>query len=317
MRTHVRRGAALLATTTLALVGGCKGDGDEEPGGEAAASEIDERAVADIAEGLEPGDAEITITGDLQSTGEYTGGGWNVKYSPAARGSTNREGPHRLQLMADLEGEHDRARVSISFHPGIDLGEYELTYAGPRDLEHGQVSASITVGGGAGIFSTNVDGTAEFAELGETVTARFAFDISNRDGDTVTVEGRARGIPYEPRPEGSFVATGAADAEWEGGATFAETSNGNYAVSLGSTRGDERVGFTLPPDIEPGTHALVRRGDGLRVNVPGRPDEIEGTLELRRDGDYLHGKFELKGTGDADVEVKGAFEHVFIPEQAN
>lgn len=269
--------------------------------------------MAEIAGDLESGQYELEISGDLTGGGKFTTDGSNGKYF-VARGGTNAEGPHRLQLHTPLsEGDSDRARVTIFFHPDISPGEYELTYTSSTSLEKGEVAAMVS---SDGTWTTDIDGTVEFAETGgSNVTAGFAFRVANRDDQRISVEGRAHSLPFLPRPEGHFVVSGGEEIQYEGGVSVHhdERSGKTTLMMTPDRRVEDSVVLEVPTNARAGSHTISEGGEGVTAKAPGRPDRIDGELKLERDDRYISGTFEFSTSGEQDVDVEGSFEFVELP----
>lgn len=182
----------------------------QEPSSDSNNSTNDSQVVAeplDISyEGMQSGDYELTLAGDLTSVEGYSGDMSPVEFEPHPDGN-NTSGPREFMLMTDIQTgdvfDGTQARVYILLPDGIQAGTYEVL---PRDRDNaGQVQIEIDSGESFGFeFDDEVSGTLTITEIGDTITAGFEITaVGEQMNDTFTVEasGRAYQIPFEFRPQ--------------------------------------------------------------------------------------------------------------------
>lgn len=306
-RSVITTGALLALATAIA----CGSPPSDQAGG------VDEAAVADIAGDLPEGAYEITVTGAWEDTGEYTGDADPMHYRRASDGS-NRQGPHLFRLRTDVvsgDGESTQAEALVVLPDGITPGTYDLVPN--HDPGDDEVAASFRSQHAPFTFGgqyADVDGTIEIGEVGERLTARLEYTAWDRDEESVTVEGRVHALPFEFRPEGHFVVTGDREEDYEGAVQVARHGTRDiHIAAMGDISDDDSysVLFDIPNDVEPGLHPLTTDSDqdGIQVDVPDQA-ELDGEIRIERDGDVVHGEFDFTASGEQNVEVTGAFEHV-------
>lgn len=233
-------------------------------------------------DGLSAGDYELMLTGDLTSTGNYTGDAISNPIYAIVDGN-NSQGTRRVNLVANIEpfepfeGEN-QAMVQFILPDGLTPGSYDIV---PRDDENeGQVQAEVDSGTAMGFeFDDEVSGTLTVAEVGDVFSGVFELTaVGVRFADdarfTVNASGRAFQIPFRFRPqmtaEFSMLITASIDHQASLVDDTDETSqvnftyddfNDEYNITLFRSNADFtntiELNFWLASDITPGTYNVI------------------------------------------------------------
>lgn len=268
--------------------------GSEEESVEVPAAENDDAAANNSApaqeadpvdanlDGLGAGEYDLTLTGDLTSTGNYTGDAISNPVYATVDGN-NTQGTRRVNLLANIEpfepfeGEM-QAMVEFILPDGLTAGSYNIV---PRDSDNeGQVQAEVDSGTAMGFeFDDEVSGTLTVVEVGDIFSGAFELTaVGVRFADdarfTVNASGRAFQIPFRFRPQMtadySMLITESIDfqASLVDGAddttrvdfTY-DDFHDEYNLTLLRANGDftkvTELNFWLASDITPGTHNLI------------------------------------------------------------
>lgn len=278
--------------------------------GASGGANVDREAMVD---GLAEGDYQVSLEGAVQRTGDYQGERGPVEFRPVSDG-TNSEGPYQVRIRSetDFDGDRRMGYLMIVLPRGAEPGTYMLTAR--RDADEDQAYAIFRFSGTRSMFSRDVVGTIDIADLGDVLTAGYDVELADGDGNTMTVAGRTHSIPFTPQAETSTTFT--ADGEvtrFEGG----DISTRNDTITIGSLASGG-IQLRFPDDVQPGTYALQqgRDGDGVRVRLAGFAgdyghgvDAYNGEVTLRQDGDLFSGTFHMAAEGgDVPVEAEGSFE---------
>lgn len=294
-----RLGMLAAGLTVLALLAACGGGN-----GSASAGGVDRSA---ITEGLASGEYEINLDGAVSRLGSYEGERGPYDFAPAS-GGTNANGPYRVRVRTRTQfGDDQRvAYLLIVLPAGTEAGRHELTAL--RDAGDDDAHAMFRATGQAWNFARDVSGHIDIAEIGDVLTAAYAVEMADGDGNTVRLDGRMKGIPFQPQAEtDTRITIDGEEEHFEGGSIRAAYGE----LRIGPTR--SAIGVTLPESVEPGTYDLAAGfdGDGLRVSLygaSGRIDELDGTITFEETGNTFSGSFEFTASGDHAVDAKGVFE---------
>lgn len=298
MKLHVS--VAIFLALSLTACGG-------ESGG---AGQVDQAAVEAIGDGLEPGDYQLEVDGSVRVTGASGDERGPYEFRPStSKDGTNAEGPYnfRVRAMTERDSEEIMAYAMFTVPAGTVPGTYPLTSS--RAAGDDDAYAMLRATEQAWNFAKDVDGTLTIGELGNHLSAKFDFEAADGEGEKVEVRGRMFRVPFSPQPEATATITVNGESEkFSGRARFMSDS-----LIIGPLRGG--LTFPLTAALESGTHQLQlgRDGDGIRVNLPIDADTLDGRISLERDGEYLHGDFDLEAKGDDDtLEADGQFEFLKV-----
>ena len=315
----------LLAIASM-VVTGC-GNGGE--GGTATRSGSAD--VARMADGLEPGQFELDISGFIVSTGPYTGDGPAARFEPRtytasrerADGFGGREqvetwnatGPYRLWLHSAVQrdgGDEEMASTWIQLPPDARAGQtYKIRHS--RMARQGEAYAGIQRRDMVWRDNSRaLEGEVTIGEIGDHLTASFRFDNGRDDAERVEVEGRVYRVSYLPRGEAFFTYTQDGQTR-EVAERVLRQAQENRFQAIG-----ELFSFGFGPDPQPGTYRLGARRDWdnqiVGVNVIGaRMDSVDGTVELIEKDGYFTMEFQFSTEGPTPVSAEGRFEWVRVP----
>jgi hypothetical protein len=228
--------------------------------------------------------------------------------------TSNADGPYRLQLWQEIRrGDEDpgTGRVWIQLPPNARAGQ-TYTLRDSRRGRDGEAYGGVVGAYHAWSINRNLEGEIHIGEIGEFLTASFHLhngaepDAENR----LDVTGRVNRIPFRPRTEAVYTLVHGGETTEGIRGTIRQDRPTNYLISVQRAFSVE---FDGPP--QPGTYALgTRRSSGvvsLHINDI-RLDAVEGTLEVREDGDRFLMTFNASAT-DRDgqpVTLQGTLSHV-------
>ncbi len=280
-------------------------------------------SVAEIGDGLAPGEFEVDIHGHIRTVGPYTGDREPVNFHPNNYGrsreladgrggrqhvtATNADGPYRLHLYIQLQvGDDDPEPGSIMLQlpPDVRAGQ-TYVMATPRLARHGE--AVLAINGDGRVLGFGGTGTVTVAELDEHASLHFEFHGGSAEQNNERhLVGRAYRIPVTPRGEAQYELV----IDGEAGERVLPTRFRNdWSIHVG-----QELMFDFPGQVaQPGTYQIGnRRGAGVAsVSIQDhRGVDYSGSIEIRQDGDTWSGTFELQGEGDHSIRSRGGFEHV-------
>jgi len=288
-------------------------------------------------DGLGVGEYELTLTGDLTSTGNYTGDAVpNLVY--ATVDGNNTQGTRRVNLVANIDPfepfeSETQAMVQFILPDSLAPGTYNIA---PRDDENtGEVQAEVDSGTAMGFeFDDEISGTLTIVEVGDVFSA--AFDLTAvgvRFADdarfTVNASGRVFQLPFRFRPQMTadysmlitesidFQASLVDDTDDTTRIDFTyDDFHDEYNITLLRTNVDFtnviELNFWLASNITPGTHNLI-----ADTGVQGGeyvPDEAVVTARVSIDDeangiDYFTN--EIIGSFTFSEDVNGRLEGTF------
>lgn len=308
----------------MLLVAACGGSGDS--GGERSSVSL-----SDVARGLQPGQMEVSLTGQVvhvegvtierepveifprhyssaRERNDGTGGRTEVR-------TNNADGPYRIQFWFGLQrGDEtpDMGRIYIQLPPDVRAGRSYVLRDSSR-ASQGEAYGGLVGPGHAWQLTRGLDGVLHVAEVGDTISLSFEFRNNAEPGSDSYFEasGRAYRVPIRPRAE----------------AQFTMTVDGERSEHVeGLMRQDQATRFVaLAPQFsmsweaspEPGEYAAgTRRGPGVvGVSVTDmREESVEGTIRLESDGQYYTVHFDIVASGDKTVEAQGKLEYLPVSE---
>ena len=311
-----------LSTLLIGLaLSGCGGGGGDSPA---------PSRVRDMAAGLSEGEFELTFSGQVTTVGPAEEDREPADFFPSnitanrerndgfggrtAVETSNATGPYRVQLWQEIRrGEEDpgTGRVWIQLPANARAGQ---TY---RILDSRRGGDGEAYGGVVGAahgwsINRNLEGEIHIGEIGETLTASFHLhngaepDSENR----LDVAGRMNRISFRPRTEAAFTRVHGGETLEAVRGTIRQDRPTNYLISV---QGAFAVEFDGPP--QPGAYSISRRRSPgvVSLNFDGISlESVEGTLEVREDGDMFHMSYRATGT-DRDsqpVTLEGTLSQV-------
>jgi len=284
-----------------------------------------------LLEAAETGRSQITFAGAVTTTGDYTtgeagryaGASANI-FQPAlggraehSRRGSNADGPYMFSIYTDAIHQNDeddfvRAWITVILPEGAGPGRYGV--AANADAEENEAQASLIGDGYAWRFDRNIEGELHISELGEVLTAAWAFTTHDRAGNAVDVSGAVKDLAFTPQQEASFTLTANGErVEHFGRLTSQRRNDGRHNLLLGPG-----VYLELPAGADSGTLPIRKSrqsDDDATVTFPDYQfDEAEGELTLElvigHDGNYLRGNYSLSTLGGDAIELEGSFDHV-------
>jgi hypothetical protein len=294
-----------------------------------------ERGVAvnltDIARGLQPGQMTVSVSGQVVNVDGVAIDRAPVEvfprnYSSARERSdgsggrsevptSNAQGPYRVQLWFGLErgdDEADMGRIYIQLPPNVEAGR-SYTLRDSLRASQGEAYGGLVGPGHAWQLTRGLDGVVHVAEAGEYFSLAFEFSNNVEPGSDSYFEasGRAYRVAVRPRAEAIF-SMRVDDAQSEHVEGLMRQDQATRFVALAP-----QFSLSWEAGPQPGQYRIgSRRGPGVvGLNLIGhRPDAVDGSLTLTRDGDYYTAAFEFTADGESRVEAQGRLEFLAVSE---
>ncbi len=290
-------------------------DSDDEPADDQSdeqTAEADDSLVDDIGDGLEPGDSELNVDGVVEIIGEADDDRGPADVGPAS-GGTNHDGPYRLRLRANTErdGEETTAYAMVVLPEGTSPGTYELTDNNSAGDDDAYAMFRATAQRWA--IARDVEGEVTVGEIGDETSIAFEFDAEDGDGESVSVHGRVYrlGFDYSTAIEATRVVDGE-ESDIDSGSSMYRDNRDKYILRMGPVT--SQIFINIPADIDAGSYTLsddAEDDDVLEVSADGIGD-VDGQIEIERDGNFAHGEFEFDADGDEEQHVSGRFEYMDV-----
>lgn len=320
---------SMLLAASLFLLAGC-GNGGNGGDGETTSRSSGADA-ARMADGLEPGEFELDISGFVVSTGPYTGDGPAARFVPRTYTESrersdgfggrervdtwNATGPYRLFLHSAVQrdgGDEEMSTVWIQLPPEARAGEtYTIRHS--RMARQGEAFAGLQRRDMAWRDNSRMlEGAITIGEIGDHLTASFQFNNGRDDSERVDIQGRVYRTPYLPRGEAYYTFTHEGETEEVADRVQRQARDDRFYVMT------DRVSFSFGPDPQPGTYRLAPSRDWsnrlVGVHVAGvRMDAVDGSVELSEENGYFTMKFDFTTEGETPASAEGRFEWVSAP----
>ncbi|MCC5843889.1 MAG: hypothetical protein JJU05_06520 [Verrucomicrobia bacterium] len=283
-------------------------------------------------QGLEPGEFELTFSGQVETAGPAQADREPAEFFPQnitqtrerndgmggreAVATSNATGPYRLQLWQEIrrgDGEPETGRVWIQLPPDARAGTTYTLHDAAR-ARNGEAYGGVVGAGHGWSINRQLEGWVRIGEIGPHLTASFHIhnSVESESEHRADISGRVNRLPFRPRTEAKFKLTTEDETLEDVSGVIRQDRPDRYTVIV-----PRRFGFEFDGPPQAGTYRFgTRRGPGV-VDLTiddHRFDEVEGQLELREEDGFFHVTYSATTRGQSRVTLEGTLEHMPLSE---